>query len=95
MVNYYSNLELLHFSFFFPRAGVCPLLCSGHGYYGGGRCHCQDAWKGSECEIHVEECEVPDCNGHGKCKEGVCLCDKGWTGKSCDQSKSTTYVLFK
>ena len=69
--------------------GVCPLLCSGHGFYGGGRCHCLDGWKGGECEVREEECEVADCSGHGDCREGVCLCRRGWTGRHCQKSEYT------
>ncbi len=65
--------------------GVCPVLCSGHGFYGGGRCHCLDGWKGAECDVREEECEVHDCSGHGECREGVCVCRRGWTGRHCQK----------
>lgn len=68
-------------------SGSCPLLCSGHGIYGAGRCHCDPKWKGVECDVPVDECEVLDCNGHGACKQGVCLCKPGWTGANCDKSE--------
>lgn len=71
-------------------AGICPLLCSGHGVYGGGRCHCVDGWKGPECEVRETECLLADCSGHGQCREGVCLCNPGWTGENCQIRK-----LFK
>ena len=79
------------FLFFSPLAGSCPLLCSGHGVYGAGRCHCDPKWKGAECDVPVDECEVLDCNGHGVCKQGVCLCKPGWTGANCDKSE---YAYF-
>ena len=71
--------------FFF--SGICPLLCSGHGVYGGGECHCVDGWKGPECEVRITECIVADCSGHGHCREGVCLCERGWSGDHCQNRK--------
>ena len=68
-------------------SGVCPLLCSGHGVYGGGQCHCVDGWKGPECDVRETECILPDCSGHGHCQEGVCICKPGWTGEHCQISK--------
>ena len=44
-------------------------------------------WKGLECQLKHDECEVADCNGHGKCVNGVCVCSRGFTGPSCEQSK--------
>lgn len=44
-------------------------------------------WKGLECQLKHDECEVADCNGHGKCVNGNCLCARGFTGPSCEQSK--------
>ena len=66
-------------------ASVCPVVCSGHGRYGGGACHCERGWKGAECSVREEECEVPDCGGHGDCAAGVCQCQPGWSGQFCDQ----------
>lgn len=65
--------------------GVCPVLCSGHGYYGGGMCHCEERWKGPECEVPAGECQVPGCTAHGRCIEGECHCERGWKGEFCDQ----------
>ena len=75
-------------------AGVCPVLCSGQGDYTGGECVCKPGWKGKECSVRYEECEVvtalcssqqctggvqvPDCSGHGHCQDGKCLCMKGY-----------------
>lgn len=73
---------------------MCPVLCSGHGYYGGGMCHCEERWKGPECEVPAGECQVPGCNGHGRCIEGECHCERGWKGEFCDQSEcSLCYVM--
>ncbi len=38
--------------------GACPLLCSGRGEYKNGECACKPGWKGKECSIRYEECEV-------------------------------------
>lgn len=66
---------------------MCPVLCSGHGSYGGGICHCNDGWKGLECDVPINDCEIPDCSEHGSCVDGLCLCSPGWKGKNCDQGK--------
>nr|CAD7259172.1 unnamed protein product [Timema shepardi] len=66
-------------------AGVCPVLCSNHGKYGGGMCHCEEGWKGPECDIPEHDCQVPDCSGHGQCLGGVCICRPGWKGTFCNQ----------
>lgn len=67
--------------------GVCPVLCSGHGHYGGGLCHCEEGYKGPECEIPAAECQVPGCSSHGRCIEGECHCDRGFKGNDCSQRK--------
>ena len=66
---------------------VCPVLCSSHGQYGGGMCHCEDGWKGAECDIPLGDCQVPDCNQHGQCVRGSCVCNPGWKGVFCDERK--------
>ena len=38
--------------------GVCPVLCSGQGEYVNGECKCRPGWKGKECHIRYEDCEV-------------------------------------
>lgn len=63
--------------------GVCPVLCSGHGHYGGGMCHCEEGFKGPECEIPAGECQVPGCSGHGRCIDGECHCERGHKGHDC------------
>jgi hypothetical protein len=67
---------------------VCPVLCSSHGQYGGGMCHCEEGWKGAECDIPLGDCQVPDCNQHGQCDRGSCVCNPGWKGAFCDERKS-------
>ena len=42
----------------------------------GSECVCKPGWKGKECNIRYEECEVPDCSGHGHCEDGKCVCMK-------------------
>lgn len=64
--------------------GVCPVLCSGRGDYINGQCQCNPGWKGRECSLKHDECEVPDCSGHGKCSGGKCLCGRGFKGEFCD-----------
>ncbi len=74
-------------------AGVCPVLCSGHGSYGGGSCHCQAGWKGTECELPVTECWDAACSGHGDCgAAGLCSCHPGWTGRDCEQSEFIKWI---
>lgn len=68
---------------------VCPVLCSSHGQYGGGMCHCEEGWKGAECDIPLGDCQVPDCNQHGQCVRGSCVCNPGWKGAFCDERKLT------
>jgi hypothetical protein len=68
-------------------AGVCPVLCSNHGKYGGGLCHCEEGWKGPECDIPEHDCQVPDCSGHGQCLAGVCVCQPGWKGTFCEHGE--------
>ena len=68
-------------------AGMCPVLCSGHGDYEDGQCRCFPGWKGLECQLRHDQCEVADCNGHGQCVNGKCVCARGYTGNACQQSK--------
>lgn len=63
------------------------MLCSGHGLYGGGVCHCEDGWKGTECDVPKEDCIPADCGSHGRCISGQCRCARGWKGDACDQRK--------
>lgn len=71
---------------------VCPVLCSSHGQYGGGMCHCEEGWKGAECDIPLGDCQVPDCNQHGQCVRGSCVCNPGWKGAFCDERKLTMHI---
>ena len=68
-------------------AGMCPVLCSGHGDYEDGQCRCFPGWKGLECQLRHDQCEVADCSGHGQCINGKCVCARGYTGHACQQSK--------
>ena len=73
--------------------GVCPVLCSNHGKYGGGICHCEEGWKGPECDIPKHDCQSPDCSGHGKCVKGSCECVVGWKGILCNEGNIITIVF--
>lgn len=64
--------------------GVCPILCSNHGTYGGGLCHCDEGWKGTNCDVPAYDCKLSDCSGHGECNKGICTCSPGWRGDNCD-----------
>ena len=73
--------------FFFIQKNIttvtCPVLCSGRGQYLSGECVCNSGWKGKECHIREDECEVPNCNGHGDCIDGTCHCFAGYKGDHC------------
>jgi hypothetical protein len=69
-------------------SGVCPVLCSQRGEYINGECQCNPGWKGKECQLRHDECEVPDCNGHGHCANGKCNCIRGYKGKFCEEGKA-------
>ena len=74
-------------SFMQTLPGTCPVLCSNNGEYEEGACRCYPGWKGAECSIRHNECEVPDCNNHGNCFNGQCQCSRGYTGQFCEQGK--------
>lgn len=63
------------------------MLCSQKGEYINGECQCNPGWKGKECQLRHDECEVPDCNGHGHCVSGKCSCVRGYKGKFCEEGK--------
>ena len=63
---------------------TCPVLCSGRGQYLNGECVCNSGWKGKECQIREDECEVSNCNGHGDCIDGTCHCFSGYKGDHCE-----------
>lgn len=67
--------------------GVCPILCNQRGEYINGECQCNPGWKGKECNLRHDECEVSDCNGHGYCTNGKCICALGFKGKFCSEGK--------
>lgn len=71
--------------------GVCPVLCSQKGEYINGECQCNPGWKGKECSLRHDECEVADCNGHGHCVSGKCQCVRGFKGKFCEEGKATIH----
>lgn len=73
---------------------MCPVLCSGNGDYEDGVCRCFPGWKGIECQLRSNECEVADCNGHGKCVNGICICARGFTGKDCKQGKLKIIFIY-
>ena len=84
------QLFIFHASFFCESpffTGICPVLCSGRGEYLNGECQCNPGWKGKECNLRHDECEVPDCNGHGKCVNGKCSCMRGYKGEFCQEGK--------
>ena len=53
--------------------GACPLLCGGHGDYKNGECECHPGWKGKECSLRHDECEVADCSGKCFCLKVACF----------------------
>lgn len=79
-----------HLSFY---SGVCPVLCSSHGQYGGGICHCEEGWKGAECDVPKHDCEDPTCSGHGRCKQGECTCERGWKGARCELGEYQVLII--
>jgi hypothetical protein len=78
-------MECSNSNFYFSIKGVCPVLCSQRGEYINGECQCNPGWKGKECNLRHDECEVPDCNGHGYCTNGKCICALGFKGKFCSE----------
>lgn len=85
-----TRFNTKHLCIFF--LGVCPVLCSQRGEYINGECQCNPGWKGKECSLRHDECEVPDCNGHGHCVSGKCQCVRGYKGKYCEEGK---FVYFQ
>ena len=67
------------------RSEACPILCSGHGVYSKGVCQCEPGWKGKECQIRRDQCEISDCNEHGECIQGLCHCYPGYKGQHCEE----------
>lgn len=77
-----------------PFPGVCPVLCSQRGEYINGECQCNPGWKGKECSLRHDECEVADCNGHGHCVSGKCQCVRGYKGKFCEEGMLNAAVFY-
>lgn len=75
-------------------SGVCPVLCSQRGEYINGECQCNPGWKGKECSLRHDECEVPDCSGHGHCSNGKCACARGFKGKFCEEGERLLVLFF-
>lgn len=48
-------------------------------------CHCEEGWKGPECDVPESDCRVADCSGHGQCIRGSCRCKPGWKGEACEE----------
>lgn len=69
------------------------MLCSGHGAYAGGICHCSEGWKGAECDVPSHDCEPADCSSRGMCVAGHCQCNAGWKGPKCDEGMIYMYIL--
>ena len=76
----------------FIFSGACPLLCGGHGDYINGECECHPGWKGRECSLRHDECEVSDCSGRGHCQDGKCICMQGFTGEFCEQGNWCPWI---
>ena len=87
-IHIHSTILLVMIPHCFFIAGMCPVLCSGHGDYEDGQCRCFPGWKGLECQLRHDQCEVADCSGHGQCVNGKCVCARGYTGHACQQSKN-------
>lgn len=49
-------------------------------------------WKGKECQLRHDECEVADCNGHGHCVSGKCQCLAGYKGTNCEDGKLKRFL---
>ena len=52
------------FSCSLSPSGTCPVLCSSNGEYEEGACRCYPGWKGAECSIRHNECEVSQKHFH-------------------------------
>ena len=70
------------------------MLCGGHGEYKNGECQCHPGWKGKECSLRHDECEIADCSGRGRCIEGQCQCIKGYTGEFCQKGRATQITFL-
>lgn len=91
--NYNTILTSVLFSLII--VDVCPVFCGGHGQYLQGSCQCEAGWKGRECTVRLDECEISDCNGNGHCIQGICHCQAGFKGEHCDQGKLIWFLFQK
>lgn len=57
-------------------------------------CHCEEGWKGPDCDVPIAECQVPGCSGHGRCIEGECHCERGWKGLFCEQCEYNFFFFW-
>ena len=58
----------------------CNSLCNGHGTCSDtNQCVCDEAWRGSKCEVRGCPGEGRDCSGHGECNSALqtCRCNPG------------------
>jgi hypothetical protein len=69
LVRYFKLLKTIFFNNLI-WIDICPVLCNNHGKYENGKCICDYNWKGSDCSITLDQCEVSDCNGFGDCIAG-------------------------
>ncbi|XP_038063463.1 protein crumbs-like isoform X2 [Patiria miniata] len=69
--------------------GVNPLFPGQFSYANasGFLCQCADGYKGTTCEIDIDECASGPCANNGTCNDGVngytCECAGGWEGDDC------------
>ncbi|XP_006820226.1 uncharacterized protein LOC102804294 [Saccoglossus kowalevskii] len=51
-------------------------------------CICQDGWRGRDCHVSIDDCELDSCHNGGICVDGhmsyTCTCQTGWTGEECE-----------
>lgn len=51
-------------------------------------CLCAEGWNGTDCEIDIDECKVPNTCQNGICVNKLggykCYCEPGFTGLRCD-----------
>jgi len=64
--------------------GTGNCVGSADGYF----CRCNDGFKGTNCEININECQSGPCRSGGTCVDGInsfsCRCVPGWQGTLCE-----------